>query len=214
MQQVYLWVPGFIRLQYETGGGIIGGMPALGGGTEHQLLGAPHYHAEGHIACMYQYGTLADVARRIEANRSIFEDILKYSEVLHRTSIIEKEVYDEFRPRVEGAFQERFASEEHDDMCTIPKYIGKEISASDVLVLGTADVSLEDLQLEGAAFRRNYLRDAQYIFSRVQHHVHHKTEAGYVPLSYCMKRTDKRKGKKTQASYEVQAGFPHGESAH
>ena len=38
-------------------GGVLGGMSALGGGTEHQGNGTPHYHAEGHLVCAYQFDT-------------------------------------------------------------------------------------------------------------------------------------------------------------
>ena len=35
-------------------GGILGGMSAFGGGTEHQAQGTPHLHMEGHVLCIYQ----------------------------------------------------------------------------------------------------------------------------------------------------------------
>ena len=37
----------------RPGGGILGGMAATRGATEHQGIGTPHLHAEGHIACAY-----------------------------------------------------------------------------------------------------------------------------------------------------------------
>jgi hypothetical protein len=40
-------------------GGVLGGMSALGGAVEHQNHGTPHFHAEGHVVCAYQYKTLA-----------------------------------------------------------------------------------------------------------------------------------------------------------
>jgi hypothetical protein len=46
-------------------GGILGGCPGFGGATEHQTMGAPHFHTEAHIACIYQYGTLAEIAPKI-----------------------------------------------------------------------------------------------------------------------------------------------------
>ena len=48
-------------------GGVLGGMSAFGGATEHQGNGTPHFHCEGHIVCCYQYGTLADIAEKIKA---------------------------------------------------------------------------------------------------------------------------------------------------
>ena len=42
-------------------GGVLGGMTALGGATEHQGHGTPHFHAEGHVVCPHQFGTLEDI---------------------------------------------------------------------------------------------------------------------------------------------------------
>ena len=46
-------------------GGAFGGLPALGGSVEHQGVGTPHFHGEGHIVCCYQFDTLHDVAEKI-----------------------------------------------------------------------------------------------------------------------------------------------------
>ena len=45
-------------------GGVLGGMNALGGAGENQGHGTPHLHAEGHIACAYQYGTLTEIPNK------------------------------------------------------------------------------------------------------------------------------------------------------
>ena len=45
-------------------GGIAGGVPALGGGTEHQGNGTPHFHAEGHVVSAYQFGTMEEIAQK------------------------------------------------------------------------------------------------------------------------------------------------------
>ena len=39
----------------------------------------------------------------------------------------------------------------------------------------------EALMRDGEVFRREYMRDAQFIFSRVQHHAHKKTKAVTCP---------------------------------
>ena len=48
-------------------GGVIGGVPAFGAATEHQGHGTPHLHAEAHVACAYQYGTLEEIAKKIKS---------------------------------------------------------------------------------------------------------------------------------------------------
>ena len=39
----------------------------FGGGTQDQADGTPHFHAEGHIACDYQFPTLRETADRLKA---------------------------------------------------------------------------------------------------------------------------------------------------
>ena len=39
-----------------------------------------------------------------------------------------------------------------------------------------------DAREEGVRFKEKYFNDAQFVFSRVQHHFHKKTKDGYVPL--------------------------------
>ena len=35
---------------------------------------------------------------------------------------------------------------------------------------------LDDMEVEGAAFKNTSLQDAQFVFSRVQHHLHKRTK--------------------------------------
>ena len=45
---------------------------------------------------------------------------------------------------------------------------------------------------DAAEYKRKYHADAQFIFSRVQHHVHKKTKDGYVPLAKdCVSKSSK-----------------------
>ena len=47
-------------------GGSLGAGVAFGSATEHQEVGDPHIHAEFHIACIYQYSTLDEIAKAIK----------------------------------------------------------------------------------------------------------------------------------------------------
>jgi hypothetical protein len=55
----------------------------------------------------------------------------------------------------------------------------------------TTDV--ESLIDAGREYGRKYFRHAQFVFSRVQHHVHQRTKKGYVPLHNCARKHGKRK---------------------
>ena len=46
--------------------------------------------------------------------------------------------------------------------------------------------------IDGSEYRKKYLRHVQFVFSRVQHHVHQRTKKGYVPLRNCARKGRKR----------------------
>ena len=48
-------------------GGTLGACNAFGGATEYQGHGTPHFHGEVHVICIYQFGTLEEIADRIKA---------------------------------------------------------------------------------------------------------------------------------------------------
>ena len=65
-------------------GGAMGGMTSLGGATEHQGNGTPHFHCEGHVVCCYQYGTLADIGAKTDLGESFYRS----ANVVHFTIFI------------------------------------------------------------------------------------------------------------------------------
>ena len=88
-------------------------------------------------------------------------------------------------------------------MSVTPAYLHE-----DAVAIGAANISTardsrerEALMRDGEVFRREYMRDAQFIFSRAQHHVHKKTKTGYMPLKACLRKA-KRQPK------TCKAGFP------
>ena len=91
----------------RPGGGILRGMPAFGSATEHQGCGTPHLHAEGHIACAYQFGTLADIVKHLQADSFSFEDIVQYQEWLHAEDLFDESVREEQLPTLEQKWHER-----------------------------------------------------------------------------------------------------------
>ena len=168
-------------------GGVAGAMPALGGATEHQGFGTPHFHGEGHIACAHQFGTLQDIADKIRAGDMSAQDLKDYQSWLHAEDIMHEQTYSEFRPRVEREWEDRYASAEHSRLSTTPQYLVEEARAAAQhgalnVARCSSETDLRAVEQEGAAFTETYRRDAQYVFSRVQHHVHRCTKRGYEPL--------------------------------
>ena len=191
-------------------GGVLGGMTAFGGATEHQGHGTPHFHANGHIVCAYQYGTLADIAAKIQRGELSVESLKAYQNWLHAEDVFDEAQHQEFLPNVETEWQQRFRGPEHTSLCTTPSYLHDDSQMTDVeqTLAGVAsgNVTLEQLEKEGHGFRTKYFADAQFVFSRVQHHVHLKTKHGYVPLKACAKKTKKKS--KAGACGVCKADFP------
>ena len=78
-------------------GGALGGMCAFGGACEHQKMSTPHFHAQGHIVCAYQYGTLQDIADKLEAQSFTVDDLKQYQSWMHREEVIDEEEHQAFR---------------------------------------------------------------------------------------------------------------------
>ena len=170
-------------------GGILGGCPALGAGTEHQGVGTPHIHGNAHVACIYQYSTLQEIADRIVEKALDPVLVQNYQAWMHKEDPLVPSQHDAFAERVEEEFQHRFAGREHDAMCSTPDYMAEDKTLT---MWATGGPTLQQALEEGGVFKKAYLEDAQFIFSRVQHHVHKKTKKGYVPLKACLSKRCKK----------------------
>ena len=62
------------------------------------------------------------------------------------------------------------------------------------------EMEIEAARAEGRRYTKQYFEDAQFIFSRVQHHFHKKTKKGYVPLP--------RACTSSRCKDKCKAGFP------
>ena len=86
----------------RPGGGIFGGMSAIGGGTEHQGFGTPHLHAEGHIVSVYQYHTLQEIVEKLRNEQFAVQDIVKYQEWMHYEDVLDETAREELMPELEN----------------------------------------------------------------------------------------------------------------
>ena len=103
-------------------------------------------------------------------------------------------------------FFARFPDEKHDDMSVTPSYLVSDVQAEKLKMEISAVKDEEEyasLLVDGAAFKQQYLADAQRMFSRVQHHMHKRTKKGMVPLQAC-----KRKGTKKKNCLTCKTDFP------
>ena len=190
-------------------GGVLGGMTSLGGATEHQGHGTPHLHFEGHVVCIYQYGTLEEIAAKIRTQGLGHlrpQSLHAYNDWLHHTKLLDEPLYSEFRDKVEAAFDTRFADTSHDPLCVTPTFIYEDAQSDGAQAMeGDEPVWATDVEsiIAGHEYKREYSRHAQFVFSRVQHHVHQHTKKGYVPLNNCARKHGKRRANTT-----CKADFP------
>ena len=77
---------------------------------------------------------------------------------------------------MEAAFETRFADTCHDPLCVTPPFVYEDAKA-DTPKYVTWKLDENNLK-DGAEYRKKYLQHAQFVFSRVQHHVHRKTKKG------------------------------------
>ena len=82
-------------------GGSAGGMNAIGGGTEHQAVGTPHLHAQGHIVCMYQHDTLQEVADGIRAGFVNYQSVVDYQSWFHREEVMDMKEHEAYADQAE-----------------------------------------------------------------------------------------------------------------
>ena len=183
----------------RPGGGVLGGMIAVGGGTEHQGYGTPHLHLQGHVASVYQYGTMADVMEAFNRQQFAFDDVARHTAWFHTEDVLDAAVHGDMQTTLDEEWNSRFAAREHDDMSQMPVYLSQdhEVSSSaatvSTQVLSKAEQKI--LEDDGLDFKKQYLCDAQRMFCRVQHHMHKKSKKGRLPLRSCLQKNGQKKCK-------------------
>ena len=189
-------------------GGVMGGMNAFGGATEHQGNGTPHLHAEGHVVCAYQYDTMFEIAEKFRQQKITVDAWMNYNGWLHREAVFDEQAHENFKSRVDAEFFQRFSAAEHNDMSAVPEYLVQDAANKSTSTVSNVESEEQKAELhqDGVRFLKDYYSDAQFIFNRVQHHCHQKTANGYVPFKSCRV---KGKGKvKASKSLICKAGFP------
>ena len=146
-------------------GGVLGACVAFGGATEYQEKTAPHFHAQVHIASVYQHNTMLEIARRIQEDLLDPKTIVKYSESVHDEWPPLVQQYDDEKLDLEKEWYERFANRRHDGLSSVPAYLQQ---GCDKTMWTHADVTLPEALAEATSFKKKYDEDAQFVFSRVQ----------------------------------------------
>ena len=186
-------------------GGILGGAVALEVGNEHQQHGTQHAHGQLHIVCLYQFATLHEIATKVEEElqqckaRTLLDQMRSYHDWYHVERELDPKEHEDYEGRAEEEFFQGFQAASNAPLSQTPVYLDedardarKELSYSKVL---KNQVLIPEWEAEGQNFTAEYLRDAQFVFNRVQHHVHRKQPDGaYQTLNTCKRKS--KKGKK------------------
>jgi hypothetical protein len=185
-------------------GGTLGGAVALEIGNEHQMHGTPHAHGQLHVVCLYQFATLQDIATKVEEElqqgkaRTLLDQMRSYQDWYHVERVLDPKEHDAYEAQAKEEFFEGFQDSSNAPLSQTPAYLDedardkrKDISFEKVL---TTQALVPQWEADGQSFTAAYLRDAQFVFNRVQHHVHHKQADGtYLPLNSCKRKSKKDK---------------------
>jgi len=166
--------------------------------VEYQRSAAHHGHGLANFVTPYQHRSLEDVQKLIEADTLTVSSVIKYSEHLYREDHYDHEAHQHALPQLEKGWENNYAGEEHVGLACKPGFIGRDKNAlhwSGSSADNDADSKITDAAVlaDAVAFKHEFEQDAQYVFSRVQHHWHKLVDGQRMPLNYCAL---KQKGKK------------------
>ena len=196
-----------------------------GQGTPHGH-GQAHLVCIYQYATLLEIATLVEESLQKSKESPLVKDMRAFQKWLHAEEVLDPEEYAKEPDMAEREFWKGYAGKEHAAMSQIPTYLMEDALhaittgefpdsgaerefASDratgpVQTLGDAyqDRSkMAAIIAEGAGYATQYLRDAQYIFNRVQYHVHQKQADGsYLPLNACAKK-HKKTGKSVKKQH-------------
>ena len=192
-------------------GGIFGAVDGIGGAVEYQRAGSPHFHGFATLVSAYQHCTLEHIAELIETKLLHPDAVKAYCSYICREEHFDQAAHDESLPTLETAWKGNYSSPEHRRLCgmwpelfTVPPHsqwsVPGECTTSEPQ---GREHSRREAVAEGRTWIAKYREDAQFIFSRVQHHWHGLKDGKRVPLNYC-----KPKNAKKAKCNVCKSGFP------
>ena len=180
-------------------GGVFGAAVALGGAIEFQYHSSPHFHFEVFLSNIYQYNALDQIAQSMSEKALDAKDIFRWYDWVRVERPPHQQTFDVDADRLYDAWWNRFEDVEHDRLCFLPPQPNGEEGASEEFWKEGASDATNKIQQEqdGQKFVEEYLKEVQYVYGRVQEHVHHRSKDGcsWKPLASCRCKTDPQKCK-------------------
>ena len=117
-----------------------------------------------------------------------------FQDWFHVERPLDPQAHAAYEDRAGTEFFDRLQKPEHAPLCQTPAFLHEDANDKCTPTLASAYQSAHEMQTieeEGRRFSKHYLLDAQFFFSRVQHHVHRQTKDGeFMPLNACAKKAD------------------------
>ena len=167
-------------------GGYAGLATAMGFATEYQGEATPHGHGFVSLANMYQQHTLEEIGNMIERNsediapEAMLERITRFCEHMQREDHYDQEKHDLNAPNYEKLFHAN--NEGPPEQLYLSVRPPLEPAGVPAPSLWGSGARTEDLrravEADAAACKKRFEQDAQFIFSRVQHHWHNLVAKG------------------------------------
>ena len=181
-------------------GGALALVSAWGGAVEYQKSGAPHFHGNVHIVSVYEKHSLVEIAALIEQAALDPATVIEYQEYIHRCLHFDESGHAAEQEALEAAWRDNYADPAHDRLGWWPGFLKSEDMKTTYAAAGTEEEE-KKWKKEGKAFVESFQREAQYVHSRCQHHVHRMDPVSGQkrPLSTCTSRRCKD---------ECKHGFP------
>jgi len=151
-------------------GGFCGLAVALGGCVEYQQNDNPHFHGNLHLANVYQFKTLPEIAELIQQNLVSLKDLTHFQDWICHEDPLDLDAHKASLPQREEQWMEHNSAKACDTLCCFPSYLRQESPVSMWSDSGPCDV--ESALSEGATWRDTYFADAEMVFSYCHHHWH------------------------------------------
>ena len=176
-------------------GGFAGLAVAIGGSVEYQQNDNPHFHGNLHLANIYQFKTLAEIADLMSNNLVTLEDITDFQDWICHEDILDADAHKAVLAEREEQWQESNSDTRCHTLCSYPMYLKQE--TKDSLWSKRAPCSHQTALVEGSIWKRAYMKDAEQIFSFCHHHWHPKCPrtGERQPIRHCQSKNCKNKCK-------------------
>ena len=143
-----------------------------------------------HLVNIYQHRTLAEVKDAIEKAWLDPETVLRFSQWMHLEEPANEAQYEGDKDIVALAWRRRCDDGSHEGICRLPRCLTAAAQRD-----GPNALERSETFRDGCRWRESYDNDVQFMFSRVQEHVHMKTKKGMIPLRACLSKRCKTKCK-------------------